>query len=316
MTITRKACRPFLSYRDLDGGDLAELLSLAVDVAANRDDYQGILSGHSVGLLFTKPSTRTRASFWRAATDLGANVVAFGPGELQLTTGESWSDTGRVLAQYLDAVVIRTNAPIAEMRSLSCGLPATVNAMSSCEHPTQALSDVITVTEHFGGICGRRLAYVGEGNNTAAALALLLSRVEGTQSDFYSPPGYGLSDDVMATAAQQARQSGAGFRVHDEIPAAPSPADVVYTTRWLTMGVQRDSDWLPAFEPFRVDKAVFEKFIDGDQTVFMHDLPAVRGQEVSGDVLDGPRSIALRQSYHKRTGAMTALLWALGVRKR
>jgi ornithine carbamoyltransferase len=105
--------------------------------------------------------------------------------------------------------------------------------------------------------------------------------------------------------------------VHDDIPAAPSPADVVYTTRWLTMGVDRGSGWRPAFQPFHVDKAVFEKFAwpTCDQTVFMHDLPAVRGEEVSADVLDGPRSIALRQSYHKRTGAMTALLWALGVRK-
>jgi ornithine carbamoyltransferase len=315
MTTIHSVRKPLLSYRDLDDQDLDELLSLAADVAANGHHYQGILRGHGVGLLFTKPSTRTRTSFWRAATDLGADVIAFGPGELQLTTGESWSDTGDVLAQYLDAVVIRTNARIADMRTLAGGLPATVNAMSNCEHPTQALSDVITINEHFGHISGCRLAYLGEGNNTAAALALLLTRIPGTQSDFYCPPGYGLSDDVAATATRQARQYGAQFRFHDEIPAVPRPADVVYTTRWLTLGVERDSDWLPAFEPFRVDKQVFEKFADGDRTVFMHDLPAVRGEEVSGDVLDGPRSIALRQAHHKRTGAMTSLLWALGIRK-
>lgn len=307
--------RPFLSYLDLDDSELADLLATAADVAVNGDSYKGALSGVGVGLLFTKPSTRTRTSFWRAATHLGADVISFGPGELQLSTGESWTDTGDVLAQYLDVAIVRTNGPISDMRSLSCGLPATINAMSSSEHPTQALSDFVTISEHFGSLDRCRLAYFGEGNNTASALALLLSRMRGTKSDFYCPPDYGLDPAVVAAAFSQAERSGAVFLTHDEIPDNPEPADVVYTTRWLTMGVHHERpDWVQSFKPFQVDERLFEKFSGGDHTVLMHDLPAVRGQEVS-EILDGPRSIVLRQAHHKQTGAAAALLWALGIRR-
>lgn len=306
---------PLLSLNDLDDQQFSNLTACVARVAARPDATFNTLSGRRIGLLFTKTSTRTRVSFWRAAVDLGAEVATFGPNELQLTTGEDWSDTGAVFAQYMDALVVRTNGPIRNMRDLATGVPATINAMSACEHPTQALSDYATIIERFGAAENIRIGYFGEGNNTAAALAFLFSRVPGSKTHFYMPEGYRLPEDVCARALDRCRSSGASMSFEYEIPRSPPPVDVIYTTRWQTMGVEHvNADWKNDFRPFSVDRELFERFAAGSSSVFMHDLPAVRGEEVSADVLDGPRSIALRQAYHKRSGAMGAILWCLGSR--
>jgi ornithine carbamoyltransferase len=305
--------RPFLSYKDLDGDERETLLRLALDFATAPEKYRGILDDRSVGLLFSAPSTRTRTSFWRAATDLGAKIINFGPGDLQLSTGETWADTGRALSEYLDAVVVRTNGPLDEMRALAQHLPSTINALSVEEHPTQAIADYCALYEHFGKVEGIRLAYCGEGNNTAAALALLLTRVDGVRCDFYCPPGYGLAADTAALAGAGERWGGR-FRMFDAIPDNPDPVDVVYTTRWQSMGTKRSSvDWRSKFEPFSVTEDVFTRFAEPGRTVLMHDLPAVRGEEVAAEVLDAEYAIVQRQSHHKRTAACAALLWSLGL---
>lgn len=298
---------------DLGEGDTADLLALTSDLAARPQAYEGALDGRHIGLLFTAVSTRTRTAFWRAAVDLGAQVLGFGSDDLQLRTGETWGDTGLVLAQYLDAVVVRTNGPLTDMRALAERLPATVNALSHEEHPTQALADYCAMHERFGGVEGLRLAYVGAGNNTAAALALLMSRVPGVRCDFYCPPGDGLPEDVAAAASAYAARAGACFRRFADVPADPDPVDVVYTTRWQSMGVPRtEQGWRDRFEPFRVTTEAFARLAGGGAAVFMHDLPATRGEEVVSEVLDAPQSIVSRQAYHKRTAAGAALLWCLG----
>ena len=301
-----------LSIANLDNEGLAELLRLTLDFAARPGSYAGMLRDRRVGLLFTKTSTRTRLSFWRAATELGAHSIFLDAGALQTNTGESWADTGRVLAQYLDTLVIRTNGLIDDMREIAKGLPATINAMSSCEHPTQALSDYAAIHETFGRTEGLSLAYLGEGNNTAAAIALLFSRVRGFRCNFYCPTGYELKERTASIATHFAAQSGAFIRFSNEVPMNPEPADIVYTTRWQTMGAPHaEENWRAILAPFRVDAALFDRFRKPKGSVFMHDLPAVRGDEVSGEVLDGPRSIAIRQSFHKTSGAAGALLWSL-----
>lgn len=305
--------RPLLSHRDLDDASAEELLGIVLDYGTRPEAYKGILEDRRIGLLFSAPSTRTRAAFWRAAMDLGADVISFGPGDLQLTTGETWDDTGRVLSEYLDAVVVRTNGPLEEMRALARSLPATVNALSKSEHPTQALADYCAMHEHFGGVDGIRLAYFGEGNNTAAALAFLMARIAGVRCDFYYPSGFGLDPSVVAAASEFGSRSGAIVRAFDGVPDRPDPVDVVYTTRWQAMGVARASaGWRSKFEPFRVDQDLFDRFTEPGRTVFMHDLPATRGEEVSDEILDGDCSIVQRQAHHKRTAAGAALLWCLG----
>jgi ornithine carbamoyltransferase len=307
-----RGANALLSIADLDDESFAELLRLTLDFASQPGSYAEVLRERRVGLLFAKTSTRTRLSFWRAATELGAQSVVLDAGALQTNTGESWADTGRVLAQYLDALVIRTNGLIDDMREIAEGLPATINAMSSCEHPTQALSDYAAIHEAFGRTEGLSLAYLGEGNNTAAAIALLFSRVRGFRCNFYCPAGYELKERTASIATHFAARSGAFVRFSNEVPRNPEPADIVYTTRWQTMGVpQAGENWRAVLAPFRVDAALFERFRKPKGSVFMHDLPAVRGDEVSAEVLDGPRSIAIRQSFHKTSGAAGALLWSL-----
>lgn len=258
------------------------------------------------------PSTRTRTSFWRAATDLGADAISFGPGELQVTTGESWSDTGQVLSEYLDGLVVRTDGPLDDMRALSRHVPATINALSVEEHPTQAIADYCALVERFGAAEGLRIAYFGEGNNTAAALALLMSRIDGVRLDFYCPSGFGLPPEVVAFVNGH-RGRGTSLRLFDSVPAAPDTVDTVYTTRWESMGKSRGTTgWRSAFAPFRVSEELFARFAETGRTVFMHDLPAVRDGEVAGPVLDAPYSLVRRQARHKLTAAGVALLWAFG----
>jgi ornithine carbamoyltransferase len=300
--------RNFISLRDITPAELDAVVRRAVRFGGTESADQ-VLAGQSVGIYFSKSSTRTRTSFWRGATRLGADVITFGPGELQLSTGESVEDTARVLGEYLDALVVRTNGDVHEMYRLgSSGNLAVVNALSLDEHPTQAVADLATLVEEFGELGGRHLLYAGEGNSSAAALALAAALTPGFRLSLVSPPGYQLPKELFGTLGEL---SGGQHQVaqYDSFDEVTGLVDAVYTSRWQTMGVSKpDPNWLWAFRGYRVDTALLERF-SGPQTVFLHDLPAVRGQEVDGEVLDGPSSRAWRQAHHKMTAAMAVLEW-------
>ncbi|MER6264896.1 ornithine carbamoyltransferase [Streptomyces sp900105245] len=302
--------RNLISLADLTPGQLARIVARAV--AFGRGDVEDRpLSGRQVGVYFRKSSTRTRTSFWSGATRLGADVITFGPDELQLTTGETVEDTARVLGQYLDALVVRTNGDVEEMRRLG-GSPdlAVVNALSLDEHPTQAIADLTTLSEHFGELAGRHLLVVGEGNSSGAALALAGALTPGLRVTLLCPEGY----EVPKSTLDLVDELGGGDHQvrHITDPAeVDGPVDAIYTSRWQTMGVPKaDPNWLAAFDGFCVDRAFFDRF-GGPHTVFLHDLPAVRGQEVTDEILDGERSVAWRQAHHKMTAAMAVLEWCV-----
>jgi ornithine carbamoyltransferase len=295
-----------ISLSDVTSGELATLVTRAVEFGAGASATP--LSGRAVGSYFRRTSTRTRTAFWRAATKLGADVITYGPDDLQLTTGESLGDTARVLSGYLDALVVRTNGDIAELRELAqaSDLPV-VNALTEFEHPTQALADLATIQEEFGTLAGRHLLYVGEGNSTAQALAQATALTPDFTLTLVTPAGYGLPAEVFAGADGRVRQ-------HHDLDELDKPVDVVYTSRWQTMGVSKaDSNWRVAFDPYKVTAELLER-VSYAWTVFMHDLPAIRGQEVADEVLDGPRSRAWRQAYHKMTSAMAVLEWSTATR--
>jgi ornithine carbamoyltransferase len=301
--------RSFLSLSVLSDTDVSSICQLVTTAARTPEVFNGALSGRVVGLWFAVPSTRTRSSFWRAALDLSANVMSFGPFDLQKTTGESFLDTGHALSNTVDILVVRTNGPDEELHELANGHPAVINAMSRCEHPTQAIGDFATIQERRGDMDNLRLSYFGEGNNTAAALALLFSILPGATLRFYTPKMYSISDALLAAAQARAERCGSRIFVEHSIPAALPKADVIYTTRWQTMGVPHlDPSWRDDFEPFRVDAALFERVAE-DDSIFMHDLPAMRGEEVTKEVLDSVRSVAWHQAFHKITGAKATLAW-------
>lgn len=265
-----------------------------------------------MGILFTKTSTRTRTAFTVGTAKLGGTAVAYGPDDLQLVTGESLADTGRVLGSMLDALVIRTAGPQAQLVELAsvAGIPL-INAMTAEEHPTQGLCDLATLAAH-GLLPGVRLLYVGEGNNTAVALAYGLALIDGAEVTFATPPGYGLPAGVLASARARAQRmgvTGAVLREMHTMEQLPSEIDVVYTTRWQTTGTSKaDSNWRNVFNPFTVTADLMALWPDA---WFMHDLPAHRGEEVAGEVLDGPRSLAWSQARMKLYSAMAVLEWAV-----
>ncbi|MFD4318674.1 ornithine carbamoyltransferase [Streptomyces sp. NPDC058548] len=302
--------RNLISLADLKPEQLARIVARAVEFGTGGVDDKP-LAGRQVGVYFRKSSTRTRTSFWSGATRLGADVITFGPDELQLTTGETVEDTSRVLGQYLDALVVRTNGDVAEMRRLG-GSPdlAVVNALSLDEHPTQAIADLTTLAEHFGQLAGLHVLVVGEGNSSGAALALAGALTPGLRITLLSPEGYEVPKSTMDLVDELSGGDHQVRRLTD--PAeVEGPVDAVYTSRWQTMGVSKaDPDWLTAFEGFAIDRAFFERY-SGPDTVFLHDLPAVRGQEVTDEVLDGKRSLAWRQAHHKMTAAMAVLEWCV-----
>jgi ornithine carbamoyltransferase len=302
---------PLLSLAALEPAEVSAVADVAARFGSSAREFAGALAGARIGLIFTAPSTRTRSSFWSAALTLGADVLHLGPADLQVTTGETWADTGAVLANYLDAAVVRTNGPQGELHELATHLPATTNALTYDEHPTQAIADVCALRDHFGAIGKLRLAYLGLANNTARALALLVAKSSGMMLDVYSPAGMGFPDVEIEVMNATARRDA--VRQYDRVPASPAPVDAVYTTRWQSMGVpHEDPDWESHFLPFAVTKATMERFSGPTEAVFMHDLPAIREQEATSEVLDGPLSLTSRQAFHKTSAAAAALLWTLG----
>ncbi|BCJ69196.1 ornithine carbamoyltransferase [Polymorphospora rubra] len=303
--------RHLLSISDLENHELRQLVDRGAAIARHRSAVEATrpLAGRVVGVYFRKTSTRTRTAFSAGALRLGASLVSYGPGDLQENTGETAADTARVLSGMLDAFVARTSGTSAELAAYAAqDRMAVVNAMSAREHPTQALTDLTTIAQHFGRVDGITVRYVGEGNNTAIALALALTRFPGTTLHLNTPAGYGLPPDVVAEATVLAKRSGATLVEHHDMTPCPG-ADVVYTTRWQTTGTSKpDPDWRTRFEPFRVDARVLA---GQPGAVFMHDLPAHRGEEVTGDVLDGPASIAFGQADNKLHSAMAVLEWCL-----
>ena len=306
---TNAVRRDLLSLRDLTDAQVRHLVRRGADLAAGGPADPAV-AGSVVGVYFRRTSTRTRTSFSAGALRLGARIIQYGPADLQENTGETPQDTAEVLAGFLDCLVARTAGSDAELRTFAA--PAgmgVVNAMSESEHPTQGLADCTMLTRHFGSLEGLRVVYAGEGNSTATALALSLSRFHGAELHLLTPPGYGVDPVILAEAqAHAARNSGTVTEQHTV--EDPPKADVVYTARWQTTGSSKaDPDWQQVFTPFRVDTALLDAT---GASAFLHDLPAHRGEEVTAEVLDGPLSLAFPQAHNKLFGAMAALEWSLG----
>ncbi|MGW0411842.1 ornithine carbamoyltransferase [Streptomyces collinus] len=298
--------RHLVSIDDLTDPELHDVVRRGAEFSAGIAGLARPLDGLVAGVYFAKTSTRTRTAFSSGALRLGASLIAYGPGDLQLNTGETIEDTGRVLSGMLDVLVARTAGPEAELRGwASQHRMAVVNAMSAQEHPTQALTDLTTLLRHFGRIEGLRVLYVGEGNNTAAALALALARYPAADLELRTPPGYGLDPGVLERARAHAARTGARITERHDMAALDGSYDVVYTTRWQTTGTSKpDPDWREIFAPFQVTRDLWRT---SPRAVFMHDLPAHRGEEVTAEILDGPMSIAFAQATNKMHSAMAVL---------
>jgi ornithine carbamoyltransferase len=283
----------FLTGEELDRAELMALLERAEELKRGRDrgEGAGALAGRSVGLVFEKPSTRTRVSFEVGTAELGANPLVLRGDELQLTRGESFADTGRILSRYLHGIVIRSGSDD-RVRELADGSSVPViNGLTPQHHPCQALADLLTLQERFGELDGLRLAYVGDGNNVARSLAIL-GGIAGVEVVIASPEGYGIDEGVA--------------ELTDDPRAAAAAADAIYTDVWVSMGDEADADRRRMdLAPYQVNDELLA--VASDRAVALHCLPAHPGEEISAEVLYGERSAVWDQAEN-RLHAQKALL--------
>jgi ornithine carbamoyltransferase len=308
--ITKTKRRHLISLNDLSDEALFQIIDRGLAYANGSIKDPKTLQGLVVGIYFRKTSTRTRTSFSTAALRLGAGIISYNQHDLQENTGESIEDTAKVLSMMLDGFVARTAGPQAEMEIFAAQKNmGVVNAMSEDEHPTQALADLTTMLQHFGDLSGLRILYMGEGNNTATALALALTRFQGTHTIFCTPPEYGIPRQTLLRAQKYAATHNSFISEQHTVDNLPGEVDIIYTTRWQTTGTSKHtSDWREVFAPFKVSQELLDKY---PNAIFMHDLPAHREEEVSASVLDGPRSIAFKQAGNKLNSACAVLEWSL-----
>lgn len=310
---TREQRRHLVSLAGLRQGEFGALLGLALDLKRRWPAVDLALEGRTVGLLFQRPSTRTRTTFHVAARRLGADVIAYGTGDLQIETGETIADSARVLSRFIDALVIRTQ-DTAEVERFACdpGL-AVINALTDQEHPTQSIADLMTVHEAFGRLEGIHILFLGDGGNIATSLMQAVSQTPGVKLTLITPRDYAPSEPMFRACADAAPRVGAALELRHSVHDLPRDFDVVYTTRWRSMGEEKPrAGWRADFEPFRVDSALLQRAFRSSEGIFLHDLPAERGAEATSDVLDGRCSRVLEQAENKLFAAMATLLWCFG----
>ena len=293
--------RHYLTVDDLSGEELLAVLDRADALAAQRRQglrrWSDALAGRTVALLFEKPSTRTRVSFEVAVAELGGHPLPLSSSELQLGRGETIADTARVLSGYVHAVVLRTfgQERLTELAT-HADVPV-VNALSDHEHPCQALADLQTVRAHLGGLEGRRLAYLGDGNNVAHSL-LIAGALTGLSVSVATPAGYEPSGEVLDRARPLAAATGAELELTDDPAAAADGADALYTDVWASMGQEAEEvDRAAVFAPYRLDAEQLARA--ADHAVVLHCLPAHRGEEITDEVIDGPQSVVWEQAANR-----------------
>jgi ornithine carbamoyltransferase len=302
--------RHFVDLWELSPDDACRLIAHSLEL--KRDDQQGMrparLSGRTLGLLFEKPSLRTRVSFEAAISRLGGDAIFLRGEDVGLGIRESVADFARVLSQYVDAFAVRTFAHSTVEELARHATVPVINALSHAAHPCQAMADLMTINELRGPLEGRKLLFIGDGNNVAMSLAVA-SALLGVHFVLAAPQEYEFPVDFQTRFA--ARFPKVPLIIERDAQKAVSGADVVYTDVWTSMGLEHEAEERRAvFAPFQVNDELLARA--SRDVVFMHCLPAHRGEEVTSEVLDGPHSQVLLQSANRVHLQMALLMWLIG----
>ena len=305
--------KDFLSVLDFDAADLERCLGVAARMKIERGlgrqaPTADVLDGRHVAMLFDKPSLRTRSTFEIAVRELGGHVVGLQP-DVALGRREPVEDVARNLERWVDGVVIRTfsQAVLEAFAAAACRLHV-INALTDEEHPCQAIADFVTLRERWGSVRGRTIAYVGDGNNVAASLAHAAAML-GVHLRVASPDGYRLAASVVEQTAAVARH-GARLQLVADPREAVAGADAVYTDTWTSMGQEAEADVRRrVFEPYQVNDALMKSAAPG--ALFMHCLPAHRGEEVTAEVFESSASVVFNQAENRLHGQKALLLMLL-----
>jgi ornithine carbamoyltransferase len=300
--------KDLLRTQDLSRDDVELLLETAAAFAKEPLRSKSALANKSVAIYMTKPSTRTRLSSETAVAHLGGVPIFIRGDELQLGRGETIADTAKIISGYCSALIIRTFAQ-SDVDELGkhASIPV-INALTDDDHPTQLLADWLTIRENFGkDIAGRKFVYLGDGNNMSHAW-LIMGAIMGAHVVAATPSGkWAPSAKIVEIAKNIAAKSGGKVEVSHDPEAASKDASVLYTDVWMSMGdseSERDEKVL-ALSPFAVTENLFS--LTNKDSIFMHCLPAHRGEEVEASVIDGPRSVIWREAYHRRTTIQSLL---------
>ncbi len=303
--------RSFLSVADASKPEIEKVLARAKTIKATirRGGSLSRLEGKIVGLLFEKPSTRTRTSFEVAARRLGGESIYLSANELQLSRGEPIKDTARILGGYLDGLVARVYAhdTVAQLAKHS-GVPV-INALSDLEHPTQIISDLFTIQEAKKKLTSVKVAYIGDGNNVCNSL-LLGAAIEGMRISVACPDGYEPNSTILKQAEDRSRSNGVTIHIVRRPSEAADEADVLYTDVWVSMGDEASKEKrMKDFSGYQINSDLL-RIAKKDASV-MHCLPAHRGLEITDDVIEGNQSIVWEQGENKLYAAAAILEWLL-----
>jgi ornithine carbamoyltransferase len=290
--------RHFLSLKDWSREEIESLFDLAAGMKADPRTWSEALKGRSLAMVFQKPSTRTRVSFEVGMFQLGGQALFLGANDIQLHRGETVSDTAAVLSRYVDGIMARVFAHQDVLDLARHGTVPVINGLSDLLHPCQALADYFTLRERRGQVAGLKMAYIGDGNNVCHELMFGAVKL-GCPMSVGCPPGYEPNKLIFKSAAREAQKLGSPVpEVTNDPMAAATGADVVYTDVWASMGQEAEQQKrIQAFQGFLVSPQLMS--VARPEAVFMHCLPAHRGEEVDPAVIDGPQSVVFDEAENR-----------------
>jgi ornithine carbamoyltransferase len=304
--------RHLISIHDLSAAEVAGLYRLAADVKAHPEEYAGALHRKSLGMIFEKSSTRTRVSFEVGMVQMGGHALFLSSRDIQLGRGEPISDTAQVLSRFVNGIMARTFAHQTVTDLAKYGTVPVINGLTDDLPPFQGLTDYFTLMEVFGSLDalkGRKLAYVGDGNNMAHSLMFCGAKV-GMDVAIASPKGYEVKPQYLELARRDHEAAGTTLTITNDLREAVEGASCVETDVWTSMGQEAEAqERLKAFAGFQVDAALMRQA--REDAVFLHCLPAHRGEEVSAEVADGPQSRIFDEAENRLHVQKAILLWAM-----
>ena len=300
--------KDFISLHDLTVENVQALFDVALRMKANPEKYEGALEGMTMAMIFEKPSLRTRVSFEAGMTQLGGHAIYLGPSDISLGKRESVPDVARTLDRMVDVIMARTFSHDAILQLAEYAEVPVINGLSDLLHPCQALADYLTVLEKKGTLKGLNLAFVGDGNNVAHSLMFGGAKT-GVNVRVVCPEGFDPKPEVVAQAREDGRETGAQIVVTHDLDEGLAGADVVYTDVWASMGQEKEAEARKAvFRPFQVNAALMAKA--KEDALFMHCLPAHRGDEVTDEVIDSWQSVVFDEAEN-RLHAQKAVIYSL-----
>ena len=299
----------FVSIHDLSADQMESIFALTSDVKRQPQNFRTALAGKSLAMIFEKSSTRTRVSFEVGMTQLGGHALFLSSRDIQLGRGEPISDTAQVLSRYVDIIMARTFAHQTVLELALFGTVPVINGLTDDLHPCQGMADYFTLREVFGDLRGRKIAYVGDGNNVAHSLMFGAAKV-GMDVAVATPPGFEPKPHYVELARQDAAAAGTSLLLTQDPREAVAGASAVYTDVWASMGQEAEAEARrQAFAGWTIDNALMAHA--RPEAVFLHCLPAHRGEEVAAEVIDGPQSRIFDEAENRLHVQKAIMLWLL-----